>query len=153
MVDEETLSFAVKLHGHLGPFLVLGLRASLVAKRLIGTPSAVEVHVFPRPPLSCVIDGVQAASGCTVGNGKLAVSSSSDRLEVKMVFHSDRGAVKVSLSRELVEKLVSKMPAERNELEKEAIILLEVDEQHLFVIEKIGRSEVSGAGSAESPKR
>ncbi|MEM4447647.1 MAG: formylmethanofuran dehydrogenase subunit E family protein [Nitrososphaerota archaeon] len=138
MGNEDFLSFAVRLHGHLGPFLVLGLRASLIARRLIGTPSAVEVRVFPKPPLSCVIDGIQAASGCTVGNGKLTVTPSSDKLEVKITFRSDKSAVEVSLPRKLVESLLSKMPAEKSELEKEAIGLLEADEQQLFVVEKVG---------------
>ncbi len=132
---KELLSFAVRFHGHLGPFLVLGLRAGLTARRLIGAPSSVEVCVFPRPPLSCVIDGVQVSSGCTLGNGRLTVNPTDDKLKVKLVFRSEKGAVMVSLVRDVVESLLSKMPAKKEELEEYAMSLLGEDEQCLFLIE------------------
>ncbi|MBS7248583.1 MAG: FmdE family protein [Candidatus Jordarchaeales archaeon] len=136
MDAEELLGFAVKFHGHLGPFLVLGLRAGLIARKLIGVPSSVEVRVFPRPPLSCVIDGVQVSSGCTVGNGKLLVKSTRDRLKVKLVFRSEEGVVDISLLRGLIESLLSKMPASEEEMEKDAMNLLGEDEQRLFIIKR-----------------
>lgn len=134
---EEPLGFAVRFHGHLGPFLVLGLRAGLIARKLIGAPSSVEVHVFPRPPLSCVIDGVQVSSGCTIGNGRLTVKSTRDRLKVKVVFRSEKGIVEVSLLRGLIESLLSKIPASKEELEKDATSLLGEDENCLFIVKKV----------------
>ncbi|MBS7287399.1 MAG: formylmethanofuran dehydrogenase subunit E family protein [Candidatus Freyarchaeota archaeon] len=131
---EDLLKFAVRLHGHLGPFLVLGLRAGLAARRLIGKPASVEVNVSPKPPVSCVIDGIQASSGCTVGNGRLTLNPTSDRLEIRAVFRSDKKAIEILFSRELIEGLLSRMPTSGEELERKAMSLLGEDEQRLFTL-------------------
>lgn len=131
---EDLLKFAVRLHGHLGPFLVLGLRAGLAARRIMGKPESVEVSVFPKPPVSCVIDGLQASSGCTVGNGRLTVNPTSDRLEIRAVFLSDKKVAEIIFSKELVKSLLSRMPASSEELEREAMSLLGEDEQRLFTL-------------------
>lgn len=71
---------AVDFHGHLGPFLVLGVR--------MGTVGLIELQVKKGDfklqttailehtvPFSCTIDGIQVATGCTVGNGRLKLKN------------------------------------------------------------------------------
>ena len=65
---------AVRFHGHLGAFLVLGLKAGLYANEVLGkdyfeTRAIVEAE--PVPPVSCFVDGVQLATGCTMGKGNI----------------------------------------------------------------------------------
>ena len=36
--------------------------------------------VDPKPPVSCAVDGVQVASGCTLGKGTIRVSGSTDQV-------------------------------------------------------------------------
>jgi formylmethanofuran dehydrogenase subunit E len=38
------------------------------------------MFVNPKPPVSCMVDGVQVASGCTLGRGTIRVSESADHV-------------------------------------------------------------------------
>lgn len=59
-IDEELLEKAVRLHGHLGPFLVLGLKMSLRAKGILGEkPEWCEVETVNCKPYLCAVDGVK----------------------------------------------------------------------------------------------
>ena len=70
-----TLREAVKFHGHLGPYLVLGLLAGgfalkkLKAKKYFGLN--VKVYGANKKPKSCLIDGLQLSSGATYGKGNI----------------------------------------------------------------------------------
>lgn len=60
-ISKELLEKAVKLHGHLGPFLVLGLRMALKAEEVLGEkPRGCEVETLNRKPYLCAVDGVKA---------------------------------------------------------------------------------------------
>jgi len=61
------LERAVELHGHLGPFLILGLKMGLRAERLLGgRVRTCEVEVIGRKPYLCTVDGVRAVIGDNV---------------------------------------------------------------------------------------
>ncbi len=68
------LDAAGEFHGHIGPWLALGLRAGLLARRrLTRNPFQLRavVRCPERRPYTCFIDGVQFASGCTMGKGNI----------------------------------------------------------------------------------
>ena len=72
---------AEEFHGHLGPFLVLGVRMGLIGVRELeakGNQEKLHVTAMLRNsvPFSCVIDGIQVATKCTIGNKKLRLRSS-----------------------------------------------------------------------------
>jgi len=74
VADEKLLEYAARFHGHLGPWLVLGLRAGLYARRVLRAgPFELEAVVTSPawPPHSCFIDGIQVGSGCTMGKGNI----------------------------------------------------------------------------------
>lgn len=66
---------AVKFHGHLGPYLVLGILAGelvlkkLKCKKYFGLD--VKVSGANRKPKSCLIDGLQLSTGATYGKGNI----------------------------------------------------------------------------------
>lgn len=65
-----SLAAAARFHGHLGPWLALGLKAGLRARReLAASPFEISARVYcpVKPPHSCFLDGVQFGSGCTLG--------------------------------------------------------------------------------------
>jgi formylmethanofuran dehydrogenase subunit E len=72
MIERGTL-----LHGHLGPYLVAGIRMGLLALRQLESPGyfglRAESEAGRTTPLSCLNDGVQIGSGCTAGKGNLRV--------------------------------------------------------------------------------
>ncbi len=69
----------IRLHGHEGPFLIAGIRMGLLALDLLQSPGyfgiEAESDAGSTPPLSCLSDGIQIGSGCTVGKGNLRVTT------------------------------------------------------------------------------
>jgi formylmethanofuran dehydrogenase subunit E len=73
----RVLQRAVEFHGHLGPFLMIGLRMGFLAMSALGSSPdemSVLVKVKSTPPESCAIDGLQVSTGCTLGRGTIRVS-------------------------------------------------------------------------------
>jgi formylmethanofuran dehydrogenase subunit E len=72
----EELQKAKEFHSHLGPYLVIGLKmGQAIVGRLGGEPFSIGITAFTgsKPPLSCVVDGLQLATPCTVGNGGITI--------------------------------------------------------------------------------
>jgi len=72
---------AEELHGHLGPFLVIGVRMGEIAGRFLNVEGGnsgmrVMVRVPLVTPFSCILDGIQAVTRCTVGNRRLKIRNS-----------------------------------------------------------------------------
>jgi len=69
------LDEAVGFHGHLGPYLVLGLIAGefalkkLKCKKYFG--ARVKAWGVTVKPMSCIIDGLQLSTGATYGKGNI----------------------------------------------------------------------------------
>jgi len=63
MVESTLLERAVKLHGHLGPFLVLGLRMALKADEVLGRLKDCKMWVVQKKPHLCAVDGVRTIVG------------------------------------------------------------------------------------------
>jgi len=77
VVSKELIEKAKEFHGHVCPFLVLGLRMSEIAMEKLGVKKAglaetVEEEVLAIVEVNnCMVDGVQIATGCTLGNNSL----------------------------------------------------------------------------------
>ncbi|HII07478.1 MAG TPA: formylmethanofuran dehydrogenase [Methanotrichaceae archaeon] len=73
---EEMIKQATEFHGHLGPFLVLGIRMGLFALKELNSPGYEGIEALVKtgntPSLSCLLDGVQISTGCTMGKGNIA---------------------------------------------------------------------------------
>jgi len=117
--DREALVLSIKnaenLHGHLGPFLVIGVKmAKLAMKELNASENKVlSMQIFAKLPLitpfSCVLDGIQATTHCTVGNRKLRVKSSDNDITVTFKLKSQDKTVKIRVKPQLVEELMSQL--------------------------------------------
>lgn len=80
-IDPENVSLkdlierGTEFHGHLGPFLVLGIRMGLLALKNLGSSGHKDVEALVRtgttPPISCLVDGIQISTGCTMGKGNI----------------------------------------------------------------------------------
>ena len=107
----EILKLIEKFHGHLGPYAVLGYRMGLIANEKIGTDCFSKnaiVFTGNNPPLSCIIDGLQLSSGCTLGKGNIEVI---DGDCAKVVFSKKSGEkIEIKLKdnvREEIDKIVN----------------------------------------------
>lgn len=92
------------LHGHLGPFLVAGIRMGLLALELLESSGYFGIHAESDAgsvtPQSCLNDGIQIGSGCTSGKGNLVIVGSS---APKARFRTKEGAsVEITLRPEIV---------------------------------------------------
>lgn len=74
---DDMIERASEFHGHLGPFLVLGIRIGLAALRELGSHGHKDISAIvrsgSRPPVSCLADGIQISTGCTLGKGNISV--------------------------------------------------------------------------------
>lgn len=75
MKKQDVLARAVSFHGHLGPFLVLGLKAGTFALKKLKAEKYFVIQVAVkgalRKPKSCLIDGLQLSTGATYGKGNI----------------------------------------------------------------------------------
>jgi len=132
---------AVDFHGHSGPFLVVGVRAGIIALRELQTSKenkslqAVASLVYS-VPYSCILDGIQLSTGCTIGNKRL-------RFEESPTFSitiEDPGNRKVTVSipskavDELKRKLAKDLPTK--DLERLAHEVASMVEEELFLIDR-----------------
>jgi formylmethanofuran dehydrogenase subunit E len=100
----EELKQLKRFHGHLGPFVVIGYRMGAIArKKLEGKIEAV-VFTGTKVPLSCIVDGIQFASSCTLGKGNISVL---EKEEAKAHFVSDRLLVEIKLYDEVRQRIES----------------------------------------------
>ncbi|PIX31849.1 hypothetical protein COZ60_02315 [Candidatus Bathyarchaeota archaeon CG_4_8_14_3_um_filter_42_8] len=124
IISKKLLEDAVRLHGHLGPFLVLGMRMSLRAKKILGEkPQKCEVETISSKPFLCVADGIKAVIGNDAvivreGNGLSAKFSKADSKEVI-----------VRVKKALVEKY-AEGPWEKSE--EYAYEVIQSDDEQLF---------------------
>jgi formylmethanofuran dehydrogenase subunit E len=103
---------AADFHGHLGPFLVIGVRMGLIGLRKIGKfthgqlgiKASLPLHV----PISCIIDGLQFTTRCTVGNQKLSIKDSSS-IQATFKRGTDEKAVKIVLKESKFDELTSQL--------------------------------------------
>lgn len=98
LTDEEALSFLNRFHGHIGPYVVLGYRAGLIACRELGPgPFSKRAVSFAglKTPISCFTDGVQLGSCCTLGKGNIHVEN---KAEARVRFETKDGSKTVEIS-------------------------------------------------------
>jgi formylmethanofuran dehydrogenase subunit E len=103
---EEWRDRGRQFHGHLGAWLDCGLRLGLLGRERLEAPKyfglETEVHCVGRPPVSCLLDGLQLSTGCTLGkqNIKLVANEKAeDPIRVKFT-REDGKSVVLTLSRE-----------------------------------------------------
>jgi formylmethanofuran dehydrogenase subunit E len=93
-----------RFHGHLGPFVVIGYRMGMIArKRLEGKIQAI-VFTGSKVPLSCIIDGIQFTSSCTLGKGNISIQ---EKDEAKARFVNDRILIEIKLHDEIRQRIES----------------------------------------------
>ena len=131
---------ATEFHGHLGPFLAIGVRMGLIGIERLGNPKSNSLVITASLPLkvpfSCIIDGLQVSTKCTVGNQKLSLE---DSTIVQARFkREDKGQkTTVTLSKSMFEKMKSQLLQEalpKDDVEKLAWMIISIPEDELFKI-------------------
>jgi formylmethanofuran dehydrogenase subunit E len=134
-ISSELLKRAVEFHGHLGPFLVLGLMMSKTAYRFLKQISSIRIKTRLNPPRSCVLDGVQVATKCTLGNTKLSFAESQS--EISGEFRGEGKKMLIVCKKKFLEDLENRMKRKEKTVEEEAMNIAEINYEEIFDIKKI----------------
>ncbi len=131
---------AVRLHGHLGPFLVIGVRMGKLAERTLKHNSdkdikfQVTIRVPQTTPFSCTIDGIQSTTRCTIGNQKLKVEKS-EEISGSFEVRSPKQELRINVKAKIIEDLLNRFKNGASG-EQLAAHIASVPEEDLFTIEK-----------------
>jgi formylmethanofuran dehydrogenase subunit E len=104
---DEFLSRAIEFHGHLGPYLVLGLKAGIFANQTLGRdPMKTEAFIETKvtPPESCFADGIQFSTGCTFGKGNIHLKEGAG---LQVTFKKNNQQLILKLKKEIIEEINS----------------------------------------------
>ena len=74
--DPAWLATVVQFHGHLGPAVVAGARMGMIGLKAVDAKGYFDIEVtcegpLAKPPQACFLDGVQVATGATMGKRTL----------------------------------------------------------------------------------
>jgi len=104
--SNQLLKRGIEFHGHSGPFLVVGLRMGLAALKQLDAKGWFDLRcrVFLnwRPPDSCVVDGIQTTTGCTMGKRNIEIEEG-DGIEAK--FTKEGSRLKIVLKQRMLDRL------------------------------------------------
>lgn len=129
-------------HGHLGPYVVLGHRMGRIALERLGSSGhfgiSASVHSVLEPPASCLIDGVQLGSGCTLGKRNIELFEIDG--PAFAVFESEDGGAVIIRLRPEVPAVISGLIAEMG-VEQAGEIFMTKEAGEIFIIEQAPRRE------------
>ena len=125
---------AARFHGHKGPFLAWGYRAARLAEEVLrpsGLKSLVCRARLPlRTPFTCILDGVQAGSRCTLGKGNLKVEDG-ERIELSFECGERKLVIRPAIN---LEEL-----GQREDMEEAFYRVLSMPERDLFEVVVYGQ--------------
>jgi formylmethanofuran dehydrogenase subunit E len=101
----------IEFHGHLGPFLIVGIKMGLLALRKLESKGYFDLNAKVEtgiiPPLSCLADGIQISTGCTLGKGNIKIIKKGTP---KAEFSKDGKHLSVELKPEVFEAISEGKP-------------------------------------------
>jgi len=114
---ESIVKEAVGFHGHLGPFLVIGVRMGIIGLRELkttrGDPELQATTILKQEvPFSCAIDGIQVTTQCTIGNRKLKLRNKPETISATFKLNSKK-QVTVTLKSTKFEEIKKSLPKDR----------------------------------------
>ncbi len=132
MLPEELQGLA-RFHGHIGPYAVVGYRMGAIAIDRLAPKkhSALKciVKTGIKPPVSCLVDGIQFSSSCTLGKGNISVI---DEGKTEAVFECAGKKMTIKLRDEVRSKIDAEMSHEKEE--EHSVFYYNVAENGLFEI-------------------
>lgn len=118
---DRMIEQGVHFHGHLGPFLVAGIRMGLLALEVLSSQGYFDIQAESEtgtgPPLSCLTDGAQIGSGCTLGKGNIRVTEAC--LPRVHFFDSERRRVTIELRPEIHRRFLEGESGEQYKLARQ----------------------------------
>ena len=102
-VETDEIELIRRFHGHLGPNVIFGYRMGRLVRSERPKDVIANVYCGSEPPLSCLIDGIQLTSGCTMGKNNIRVVGEG---KLKAVFiYKDGRTLAVTVRSDVEERL------------------------------------------------
>ncbi|MBM3246152.1 MAG: hypothetical protein FJZ13_02355 [Candidatus Omnitrophica bacterium] len=102
------LKKAVDFHGHLGPYLILGMLMGELALKKLKAKKHFGIEAIVRgaseKPKSCLIDGIQISAGCTYGKGNIK-KMNGRQIQVLFCNLRNNAKMKISFKKDLIRRL------------------------------------------------
>ena len=132
MTPDDIAKKLEEFHGHLGPFVAVGWRMGMAARATLGE-GKLRARVFagPSPPMSCIVDGVQVSTSCTLGKGNIWVINAK---KPEAEFSSENGSVWIALRKEVADRITQDMTKENERAL--AMEILGMPEERLLEVRK-----------------
>jgi len=126
---------AIEFHGHGGPFMVIGLRMGLLALKHLDAGGWFDLRCLASlrwgPPDSCVIDGIQSSTGCTMGKHNIEIE---DGEGISASFIKNDENLRITLKKEIEEKIRTTLAKENEETYKLISELINARDHDIFEI-------------------
>lgn len=128
---ENDLEIIRKFHGHLGPNVIYGYRMGLIAKPDHHKGAVAKVYCGSDPPMSCLIDGIQLTSGCTMGKNNIFVAGEG---ELKAEFQYKDGTTRtISVRDDVRDEFLNGLNHDNEDERSERIMKMKDDD--IFIIQ------------------
>ncbi|MBI1390042.1 MAG: hypothetical protein GC154_16495 [bacterium] len=123
-----------RLHGHMGPYVVIGAKMGEFAVEKYGMPRyfgvTVEVECPASPPFTCIIDGLQMATGATMGKRNIHLK---DGEGMRVIIRDDESGkwLDFTLTDE-ARTMLAEWEKTRMDVEERGARCFEMEPDHLF---------------------
>ena len=134
--SEDILNRGIEFHGHGGPLMVVGLRMGFVALERLDAHGWFDLKCVVKlrwvPPDSCVIDGIQTSSGCTMGKHNIEVE---EQEGIAAEFTKGKERLEIHLRPEVLDRIRSVSKLGKDDDVRSVISeLIEAPEAEIFVV-------------------
>lgn len=107
-MGKVSLKEGIEFHGHLGPYLVLGIMAGEKALKKLGCKKyfGLDVKVWGanKKPKSCLIDGLQLSTGATYGKGNIQKLNGS-LIKIEFLSRLNNKKIELNLKKEVINRI------------------------------------------------
>ena len=108
MVDErerQLVELVNRFHGHIGIYSMLGVKMGLYVKDIFNADGltghiGIVAYTGSVPPVSCLLDGLQASTGSTLGHGLIKVADTPAPPRAEATFTCGGRSITVALKPE-----------------------------------------------------
>jgi formylmethanofuran dehydrogenase subunit E len=128
-IPKDILNKAISLHGHLGPFLVLGVKIGLFIKKVWNDKIDLCIlKTINKKPQLCTADGLKTILG--INNVKI---SNGEGISIE-IHKGENKIAEIFIKKEIIDKYVN-VPWEK--CEEAAYEILAYKEEELFIVKGI----------------
>ena len=106
-----------EMHGHLGVYSIVGAKMGIKAREILNAPvDRINVICYsgPKPPTSCLIDGLQVSTGATLGLGMIKVAKAK-KANASAEFEFKGKKIKLKLKAEMEKRVEDDLQAGINQ--------------------------------------